>query len=74
MTRRALDRATGVIAALGRAAVPVTVSPAVVPVLLRLMPFAAPLAEIDWNVAPPKSVLLTLTAVPVVVATSFRRR
>ena len=32
------------------------------------MPFPAPLAEIDWNVAPPRSVLLTLTAVPVVVA------
>jgi hypothetical protein len=48
---------------------PVTVNPAVAPVVFSTMPFAAPFAEILWNVrpVPPMVVLATFSAVPVVV-------
>src|SRR5438046_10336326 len=48
-------------------ALPVTVKPAVVPVLLRTIPFVAPLAEMLWNFRPvePIVVFATFSAVPV---------
>ena len=48
---------------------PVTVSPAVLPVLLSTIPFAPPFAEMLRNVTPlaPIVVLATFSAVPVVV-------
>ena len=48
---------------------PVTVSPAVAPVLLSTMPLVAPLAEmlVKCSPSPPIAVLATLRAVPVVV-------
>ena len=56
---------------------PVTLRPAFVPVLFRMMPFEGfvllPVTEILWNVSPlvPIVVLLTLSAVPVVVVSVF---
>src|SRR5262245_60610042 len=49
---------------------PVTVRPAVAPVVFNTIPFAAPLAEMLRNVrpVPPMVVLATFNAVPVVVA------
>src|SRR5262245_30975422 len=54
-------------------ALPVTVRPAVAPVVFNTIPFAAPLAEILRNVRPlaPMLVLATFSAVPVVVAIVF---
>src|SRR5262245_62832066 len=48
---------------------PVTVRPAVAPVVFNTIPFAAPLAEMLRNVrpVPPMVVLVTVSAVPVVV-------
>jgi hypothetical protein len=37
---------------------PVTVGPAVAPVVLRMMPFAAPFAEMSWNVSPPAPIVV----------------
>src|SRR5262245_66622682 len=47
--------------------VPVTVSPPLAPVVLRMMPLVAPLAEMSWKVSPlaPIVVFATLSAVPV---------
>src|SRR5436190_5276594 len=49
--------------------VPVTVRPPLEPVVSRTMPLVAPLALMSWNVRPlaPIEVLVTLSAVPVVV-------
>src|SRR5436190_15415205 len=54
-------------------ALPVTVKPAVVPVLLRTIPFVAPFAEMLWNFRPvePIVVLATLSAGAVVVVRVF---
>src|SRR5262245_37394327 len=54
-------------------ALPVTVRPAVAPVLFRIMPLAAPLAEMLWNLSPfaPMEVLATFSAVAVVVVSAF---
>src|SRR5687768_12970346 len=52
---------------------PVTVRPALVPVLNNTMPLEAPLAEMLLNVSPPApmSTLLTRNAMPVVVESTL---